>query len=107
MHRRRDDDLWQQVDRLLQRRPGWSFQAMPTPGAPPAWCFGAGRERDLSVTVEGGAVHVYVVEADLEVELSTGDELATWLSAHWEGALGEQRSGMGERLKGGGLFEWE
>lgn len=108
MSRRGDrHDLGKEVDRLLQRRPGWTFQAMATPGAPPAWCFGTGHERDLTVTVVGGVIRVYEVEADLEVELATTAELVTWLTTRHEGVLGDQRKGMGERLKGGGLFRWE
>lgn len=112
MRRRRDhhdirDGLRQEVDRLLQRRSGWSFQAMSVPGSPPAWCFGTGHEPTLTVTVEGGSVHVYEVEADFEVELATAGELADWLATHHRGALGEQRSGVGERLRGGRFFRWE
>ncbi len=101
------DDLWQEVDRLLERRPGWTFQAMATPGEPPAWCYAAGAERDLMVSVDGGSIRVYVVEADLEVDLATTDDLVAWLATHWKGALGDQRPGVGERLKGGRLFQWE
>lgn len=80
---------------------------MPSPGAPPAWCFGSGHERDLSVTVDRGSVCVYVVEADQEVRLGGTDELVDWLTTRWPEALPEQHEGVADRLRTGRLFEWE
>lgn len=105
--RSEDAGLWKQVSGLLQRRQGWTFQGMPSPGAPPTWCFGSGPERELAVTVDKGSVCVYVVEADEEVRLAGTDELAEWLATRWPAALPEQRESASDRLKAGRLFEWE
>jgi hypothetical protein len=100
-------DLWRQVGRLLQRRRGWTFQGMPSPGARPAWCFCPGRELELSVTIDKESVCVYIVAADEECRLGGTDDLADWLATRWPSALPEQREGVSDRLKSGRLFEWE
>jgi hypothetical protein len=100
-------DLAKGVARLLRRRPGWSFQVMPTPGAPPVWCFGSGGETDLSVTVDAGSICVYVVKTDHDVTLGSANELVAWLKAHRPGALPDPTSGILDKFKGGKLFRWE
>lgn len=102
-----EGELWKQLSGLLQRRQGWTFQGMSSPGAPPAWCYGSGHEPDLSVTVEGGSICVYIVEADDEVRLDGTDELVDWLGTRWPAAMPEQREGVSDRLKAGRLFQWE
>jgi hypothetical protein len=79
---RSHDDLWDQVGRLLGVRPGWSLQGSFSPGTPPAWCLVYEGEIDLSVSVDGGAVCVYVMADDEEVRLGSTAELTVWLDAH-------------------------
>jgi hypothetical protein len=102
-----DAELWKQVDRLLRRRPGWRFQAVASPGAPPVWCFGPEHEPELSVTVTGGSICVYVAAADYDLSLNNADELESWLAALWPGTLEEPRESRRDRLGRGGLFRWE
>jgi hypothetical protein len=102
-----DAKLWKQIDRLLGRQPRWRFQAVLSPGAPPLWCFGPEHDPELSVSVTGGAIHVYVVAADYDLSLSGADELESWLNALWPGALEEPRESRGGRLGRGGFFRWE
>jgi hypothetical protein len=80
--RSHNDDLSEQVGRLLSGRPGWSLQASFSPGAPPAWCLVYEGEIDLSVRVDGGAVCVYVMADDEEIRLGSTAELTAWLDAH-------------------------
>jgi hypothetical protein len=80
--RSHNDDLSEQVGRLLSGRPGWSLQASFSPGAPPAWCLVFEGEIDMSVRVDGGAVRVYVMADDEEVRLGSTAELTAWLDAH-------------------------
>jgi hypothetical protein len=101
-----DAKLWKQIDRLLRRRPRWRFQAVASPGAPPVWCFGPEREPELSVTVIGGSICVYVAAAGYDFSLNDTDELESWLTASWPGALQEPRDRR-DRLGRGGLFRWE
>lgn len=102
-----DAELWKQVDQLLKRRRGWRFQATSTPGAPPLWCFGPESEPDLSVTVEGGSICVYVARTDYDVTLAGTDDLVEWLTDYRPGSLGEQRGSVGDKFKRRHLFEWE
>jgi hypothetical protein len=102
-----DAELWKQIDRLLRGRPRWRFQAVASPGTPPVWCFGLEHEPELSVTITGGSVGVYVVEADYDLSLNNADELESWLAAFWPGALEEPRDSRRKRLGLGGFFRWE
>jgi hypothetical protein len=104
---RADRGLWKQVDRLLQRRPGWRFQATATPGAPPVWCFGSEGESDLSVTVDKGSICVYEMGSDHDVKLASTEELVAWLNAQKPGSLQPQRGGVTEKVRGVSFFKWE
>jgi hypothetical protein len=95
--------LWKQVDQLLQRRPGWRFQAVPTPGAPPVWGFETEGEPDLLVTVDRGSIFVYKMGSDDEVELASTGELVVWLNAQKPGSLQPQRG----KLKRASVFRWD
>lgn len=99
--------LWKQVDQLLQRRPGWKFQALPTPGAPPVWCFGIEGDSDLLVTVDKGTIHVYEMGSDDEVKLGSTGELVAWLNAQKPGSLQPQRGRVADKAKRASLFRWE
>lgn len=101
------DELWKQVEDLLRGRPGWSLQAMSTPGAPRAWCFGSGGETEVSVTVDRGSISVYLLEPDVDVTLGSTSELVAWLTAHKPGSLKEPKGGVVDKLKRAHLFEWE
>lgn len=102
-----DAQLWQEVDQLLERRPGWRFQARSTPGAPPAWCFGPEIDPSLTVTVEAGSIVVSVARDHTDVTLARSDELLAWLIDYWPGALTKQRGRALDKLRRRRLFEWE
>ena len=87
--RSEDDELWKQVGDILGTRPGWSLQASSSPGAPPAWCLVDEGEIDLSVSVDGGAVCVYVMSADREVRLDDTGALTAWLDANEAASRGD------------------
>jgi len=72
-------DLFEQIGRLLEPRPGWSYEPSPTPGAQPSWCLDDGGEILLAVNVIDGAVCVYVPEDDREIWLRDLGELAAWI----------------------------
>ena len=79
---------------------------MSTPGAPPVWCFASGSELDLSVTVEGGSIRVYVVETDQNVKLGKVSDLVDWLNVHKAGSLQDPTVGLVDRLKQGKFLKW-
>jgi len=95
--------LWKQVDKLFRRRPGWRFQAMSTPGVPPVWCLGPESEPDLTVTVDGSSIHVYVTKTDYAVTVEGIEELIAWLTDYRPGSLAERVLDKSKRRH---LFEW-
>jgi hypothetical protein len=104
---RADDDLREEIAQLLRRRPGWTLQAVPTPGASQVWCFGSASATELSVTTGTGSIDVYVVQKDETVTLSTAEELVFWLKTHKAAALQDPREGVIHRLKGRTFFRWD
>lgn len=72
-------DLFTQVGRALERRPGWHYEPSPTPGAEPAWCLDPGGEIVLAVNVINGAVCLYVPSHDREIWLRDAEELSAWV----------------------------
>lgn len=98
--------LWKQVDQLFRRRPGWKFQAMPTPGVPPVWCLGPESEPDLTVTVDGSSIRVYVTKTDYAVIVKSTEELIVWLTDYRPESLAEQGGRVLDKFKRGHLFEW-
>lgn len=82
-----DDELTEAIAQLLGSRPGWSLQPSSTPGAPLAWCFGAGGEIDLAVEVDQGAIDVYRMEDDRDLRFATIEDLTNWLDANEATAL--------------------
>jgi len=103
----RNNQLSKQVVQLLQGRPGWTFEASATPGAPPAWCYTDSGGVELAVIVDGGAVRIYLERTDQDVTVADVDQLAEWLAANAAHAIqGDQKDGMLGRLKGGKFFTW-
>jgi hypothetical protein len=81
----RDDDLFDEVGRLLGARGSWLLEASSTPGVPPAWCLDVEGELVLSVSVDGGAVTVYLPDIDREVAVGDLGGLTAWLDANEAG----------------------
>ncbi len=104
---RADDDLREEIAQLLRRRPGWTLQAVSTPGAPPVWCFGSASTNELSVTSANGAIDVYVVDMDQNVTLGTLGQLVTWLRTYKADALQDPKEGVIDGLKERRFFRWD
>jgi hypothetical protein len=103
---RAHDDLREEIAQLLRRRPGWTLQAVPTPGAPSAWCFGSASATELSVTTSNGSIDVYVVNMDENVTLDSTGQLVAWLKTHKPEALQDPREGFIHTLKRRKSFRW-
>jgi hypothetical protein len=82
-----DDALFEQVGRILERRPGWHYEPSPTPGLQPSWCLDPGGEVVLSVSVIDGAVTVYSPADDRDLAVGDVSQLAAWLDAYGDGEL--------------------
>ena len=98
--------LWKQVDLVLQRRPGWTFHAVSSPGAPSVWCYGSERDPELIVEISNPLIRVEDRTAPATVEVENADALIAWLQAHRPSALQPQKGGVSQRLKRGRLIEW-
>lgn len=103
-----DDELAEAVTRLLGSRGGWSLQPSPTPGTPPAWCFGSGGEIDLSVVVDRGTIDVYRMEDDRDLRFATVEDLTDWLDANEAASLeGPLQAGeIVKELAHGDFVKW-
>jgi hypothetical protein len=92
---------------LLGGRPGWRLEPRSTPGATPLWCFVFGGKIEFSVTADGDAIHLYVMETDREIVFEDADELTAWLRSNRAEALRDPvsrpPSGKSRFRK---LFEW-
>jgi hypothetical protein len=76
---RRDKELRKELDALLEARPHWALEMQSSPGAPATWCFRPNAEPGLSVSVDGGALWIYLI--DIEQDRSVPDiaTLTAWL----------------------------
>lgn len=104
---RTDDDPEKEIAQLLRHRPGWTLQAAPTPGAPPAWCFASGGTTEISVSTGSGMIKVHVVDSGENLTLGNTDQLVAWLATHKRGALQDPREGVIGGLKRRRFFRWE
>ena len=77
-----DEQLSGEVEQRLRGREHWTIQPSSSPGMAAQWCLLSGPEIELSVTVEQGAIVVYVMDADAEVMLVDGSSLTAWLDAN-------------------------
>lgn len=102
-----NDDLWKQTAQLLRRRPGWTIEAVSTPGMPTYWCFARGSKAQLLVEVESGSINVQLVDADQPVTLNKVSDLVAWLQAHRPDSLHEPKMRFIDKLKARKLFTWE
>jgi len=103
-----DRELGREVEGLLRGRQHWSLQPSSSPGMPAQWCLLSGPEIELSVTVDRGAVVVYVMDRNTEVYFEDAPALAVWLDAN-EGLFLQRPSMAAELfddLLGRRLDEW-
>ncbi len=91
---------------LVKGRPGWRLEPRTTPGASPAWCFVANGEIEFSVSVDDGALHLYVMATDQEIVLQTAEELSAWLETHRPEALSDRVVSPGGKARMKGFLEW-
>jgi hypothetical protein len=104
----RDEQLSGEVEERLRGREHWSIQPSSSPGMPAQWCLLSGPEIELSVTVERGAIVVYVMDADAEVILEDGGSLTAWLDANEALFLARHTmaADLFDQLLSGRLDEW-
>lgn len=91
---------------LVKGRPGWRLEPRTTPGSSPVWCFVVNGEIEFSVSVDDGAVHLYIMATDQEAVLKDAEQLSAWLTAHRPDALGEKQVTASGKARAKGFFEW-
>jgi hypothetical protein len=92
---------------LLEGRPGWRLEPRTTPGASPAWCFVDEGAIEFSASVEGGVIHMYVMETDKELIFRNTDEMTRWLNEHRPHAMQEASTRPDGKTRIRKLFQWE
>jgi hypothetical protein len=102
------DGLRKEVDELLGRQPGWTLQAIATPGVPPVWCLGFGAGTELTVGVDGASICVYLMNSEREVWLGSTTELVAWLQDYAPESIKDAQGGTANRLsKRARFLEWQ
>ena len=96
------------VEELLAAREHWRREPSSSPGMPSQWCLLSGPEIELSVTVDRGAIVVYVMDANTEIFFDDVAALTAWLDA--DEALFLERPSMAaelfDDLLKGRIHEW-
>lgn len=77
-----DNELFDRIGVVLTSRPGWIYEPSTTPGAPPSWCLDSHGEIRLSVSVDHGAITVYLPNQDREIAVEDLDVLAKWIDTN-------------------------
>ena len=91
---------------LVKGRPGWKLEPRSTPGASPVWCYVVEERIVLSVRADDGAIQVWVMATDEEVELPDAGALSDWLQTYRADALGERPQRKRGKNRFRELFEW-
>ena len=98
--------LRQEVVDLLGGLVGWRLEPQTTPGASPLWCFVENGKVEFSVSVEGSAIVLYVMDTDEEITFPNRDTLVTWLDEHRSDALRPAPSRAERKKRARKFFEW-
>ena len=91
---------------LLAGRPGWRLEPRSTPGATPLWCFVFGGKIEFSVTVDGGAIQLYLMDTDQEIVFEDADGLTAWLREHRVEALQDRTARPSRKSRFRRMTEW-
>jgi hypothetical protein len=91
---------------LLGGRPGWRLEPRSTPGATPLWCFVFAGKIEFSVTVDGGSIHLYVMDTDQEIVFRDADGLMSWLRSNRAEALREPQARPTRKSRFRKMTDW-
>ncbi len=95
-----------QITELLHGRPGWRLEASTTPGAAPLWCFVVDGVIEFSVTLEDGAIRLYVMDTDDEIAFADSHALTAWLTEHRADALADPPARPDAKTRTQSPFRW-
>lgn len=86
---------------------GWRLEPQTTPGAAPLWCFLSDGKVEFSVSVEGSAIVLYVMENDEEMTFPSRDALVAWLAEHRPDTVRAAPARAERKKRARRFFEWE
>jgi hypothetical protein len=92
---------------LLGGLEGWRLEPRTTPGASPLWCFLSDGKVVFSVSVEGSAIALYVMDTDDEMTFPSRAALEIWLGEHRPDALLQAPTPVERKKRARKFFEWE
>ena len=98
--------LRKELAELLDGLNGWRLEPRTTPGASPLWCFVSGGTVEYSVSVEGTAIQLYVMDTDDQLTFDSRDALVAWLGAHRPDAVRPALSRPERKKRISKFFEW-
>ena len=105
-HERSGRPVDQRARRSTGRPTRVASRARSTPGATPLWCFVFGGKIEFSVTVEGGSIHLYVMDTDKEIVFADADGLTAWLRTNRAAALQDPTERPSRKSRFRKLTEW-
>jgi hypothetical protein len=86
---------------------GWRLEPQTTPGATPLWCFLSDGKVEFSVSVDGSAIVLYVMENDEEMTFPSRDALVAWLAEHRPDTVRAAPARAERKKRARRFFEWE
>jgi hypothetical protein len=92
---------------LLGGLEGWRLEPRTTPGASPLWCFLSDGKIEFSVSVEGPAIVLYVMDTDEEMQFPSRDALVAWLGEHRPESVRHAPPRAKGNTRFRRFFEWE
>lgn len=98
--------LRKELAELLDGLDGWRLEPRTTPGSSPLWCYVSGGKVEFSVSVEGTAILLYVMDTDDQLTFDSRDALMAWLGAHRPEAVRPAPTRPEKKNRIGKFFEW-
>jgi hypothetical protein len=86
---------------------GWRLEPRTTPGATPLWCFLSEGKVEFSVSVDGPAIVLYVMDTDEEMTFPSRDAFVAWLQEHRPETMRQVPPRAKEKNRFRKFFEWE
>jgi hypothetical protein len=103
---REESKLRKELAELVGQRPGWRLEPRATPGASPLWCYMDEGSVELSVTVQEGNIHLYVMATDEEIVLDDAQALTSWIQMHRADTLRDAPAKPTGKARVRSFFEW-
>lgn len=86
---------------------GWRLEPRTTPGATPLWCFLSEGKIEFSVSVDGPAIVLYVMDTDEEMTFPSLDAFVAWLAEHRPDSMRPVPPRAKGKKRVRKFFEWE